>query len=79
MSSKMKKTKYQKCGVRPAFNRVIEMSLLTGVEVSGPRVINIKQYLNRNSFSSNLHKPHNFIPQRYFINNSVVIITLKII
>jgi hypothetical protein len=48
-------------------------SLLTGVEVSGPKIINIKQYLNINNFSSNLHKQDNFILQKYFINNSVVI------
>jgi hypothetical protein len=36
-------------------------TLLTGVEVSGPKVINIKQYLSRNSFLSNLHKQQNFI------------------
>jgi hypothetical protein len=29
-----------------------------------------KQYLNTNNFSSNLHKQHNFILQKYFINNS---------
>jgi hypothetical protein len=46
---------------------------MTGVEVSGPKVINIKQYLSRNSFLSNLHKQQNFIPEQYFINNSVVI------
>jgi hypothetical protein len=50
-------------------------SLLPGVEVSGPKTLNIKQYLNTNNFSSNLHKQHNFILQKYFITNSVVIIT----
>jgi hypothetical protein len=30
--------------------------------VSGPKTINIKQYLNTNNFSSNLHKQHNFEP-----------------
>jgi hypothetical protein len=34
-------------------------ALLTGVEVSGPKTINIKQDLNTNNFSSNLH--FNFI------------------
>jgi hypothetical protein len=48
-------------------------SLLPGVEVSHPKTINIKQYLNTNNFSSNLHKQHNCILQKYFINNSVVI------
>jgi hypothetical protein len=43
------------------------------VEVSCPKTINIKQYLNTNNFSSNLHKQHNFILQKYLINNSVVI------
>jgi ankyrin repeat protein len=38
--------------------------------VSGPKTINIKQYFNTNNFSSNLH---NFILQKYFIKNSVVI------
>ena len=52
-------------------------SLLPCVEVSCPKTINIKQYLNVNDFSSNLHKQHNFILQKYFINNSVVIITYK--
>jgi hypothetical protein len=47
--------------------------LLPGVEVSCPKTINIKQYLNTNNFSSNLHKQHNYILQKYFINNSVVI------
>jgi hypothetical protein len=44
-------------------------------KVSHPKTINIKHYLNTNNFSSNLHKQHNFILQKYFINNSVVIIT----
>jgi hypothetical protein len=42
------------------------------VEVSDPKTINIKQYLNTNNFSSNLHKQHNFILHKYFISNSVV-------
>jgi hypothetical protein len=33
-------------------------TVLPGVEVSGPKTINIKQYLNTNNFSSNLHKQH---------------------
>jgi hypothetical protein len=53
-------------------NKVIKPSV---VEVSDPKTINIKQYLNTNNFSSNLHKQHNVILQKYFINNSVVIIT----
>jgi hypothetical protein len=44
--------------------------------VSCPKTINIKQHLNTNNFSSNLHKQHNFILQKYFINNSVVITPL---
>jgi hypothetical protein len=47
--------------------------MLPSVEVSNPKTINIKQYLNTNNFSSNLHKQHNFILQSIFINNSVVI------
>jgi hypothetical protein len=47
--------------------------MLQCVEVSSTKTINIKQYLNTNNFSSNLHKQHNFILQKYFINNSVVI------
>jgi hypothetical protein len=35
-------------------------NVLPGVEVSSPKTINIKQYLNTNNFSSNLHKQHNF-------------------
>ena len=31
-----------------------------------PKTINIKQFLNTNNFSSNLHKQHNFILQKYF-------------
>jgi hypothetical protein len=42
-------------------------TLLTGVEVSSPKTINLKQYLNTNNFSSNLHKQHNSILQKYFI------------
>ena len=61
----------------PASNRTFVTSVcpsvLPGVEVSCPKTINIKQYLNTNNFSSNLHKQHNFILQKYFINNSVVI------
>jgi hypothetical protein len=45
-------------------------SLLPSVEVSCPKTINIKQYSNTNKFSSNLHKQHNFILQKYLINNS---------
>ena len=41
-------------------------SMLQCVEVSCPKTINIKQYLNTNNFSSNLHKQHNFILQKYF-------------
>jgi hypothetical protein len=41
-------------------------SMLPGVEVSCPKTINIKQFLNTNNFSSNLHKQHNFILQKYF-------------
>ena len=51
-------------------------------EMSSPKTINIKQYLNTNNFlvnnrhlSSNLHKQHNFTLQKYLINNSVVMIT----
>ena len=41
-------------------------TLLTGVEGSGPKTINIKQYLNTNNCSSNLHKQHNLILKKYF-------------
>jgi hypothetical protein len=58
--------------VGSGFNRVIERplppgeplsrlcipTLLTGVDVAVPKTINIKQYLNTNNFSSNLHKQH---------------------
>jgi hypothetical protein len=41
-------------------------SLPPSVEVSYPKIINITQYLNSNNFSSNLHKQHNFVLQKYF-------------
>jgi hypothetical protein len=44
-------------------------SLLPSVEVSGPKTINIKQYLNTNNFSSNLHKQHNFILKKYCVGS----------
>ena len=54
----------------PASTRTFVTSVfppvLTGVEVSSPKTINIKQYLNTNNFSSNLHKQHNVILQKYF-------------
>ena len=54
----------------PASNRTLVTSvfppMLPCVEVSCPKTINIKQYLNTNNFSSNLHKQHNFILQKYF-------------
>ena len=57
-------------------------AMLHREEVSSPNTINMKQYLNTNNFlvktdilSSNLHKQHNFILQKYLINNSVVMIT----
>jgi hypothetical protein len=44
---------------------------LTGVEVSSPKTINIKQYLNTNNFSSNFHEQHNPILQNIVIEPSV--------
>jgi hypothetical protein len=44
-------------------------SMLPGVEVSSPKTINIKQYLNTKYFSSNLHKQRNFVLQKYFKND----------
>jgi hypothetical protein len=75
MSSKMKKINIRNETVRPLppgepLSNLGMPTLLTGVEVSGPKIINIKQYLNINNFSSNLHKQDNFILQKYFINNS---------
>jgi hypothetical protein len=57
ISSKMENTIFDMyCCIPP---------LLPGVEVSSPKTINIKQYLNTNNFSSNLHKQHNFILKKY--------------
>jgi hypothetical protein len=57
-------------------------AMLPGVEVSCPKTIDIKQYLSTSNLSVNnrhfvnkIHKQHNFILQKYFINNSVLIIT----
>jgi hypothetical protein len=50
-----------------------DLPILHGVEVSCPKTINIKQYLNTNNFAvktdilaSNLHRQHEFILQNYF-------------
>jgi hypothetical protein len=70
----MKKIKYLTFRMRSCSNRVIELNLnmllLKIFVMTIVLTINLKQYLNTNNFSSNLHKQQNYILQKYSIKNS---------